>query len=301
MSTVSVQQNGSIVPIGDEGDVPAGLSFPLAASSVPLAAKLQYVTLDPSTGNATLADDNTPNQIAGGLVFPDEVIEFSAVAGNAVVRTSERYATHDAPSTIANDGFAAADVGTAWWIADGNTPGKLSHTATKNRSLGGLVLGLVRKGATAIRHWGGPIAQAIARGVLMANAYPGGSLAKAVDAGAATDIAETLLDSGARVHGPVAAIYFDVTGTTLAASGATDYKTMLVQKRDGAGGGAVTVATVDTQTTAFTQWTSIPFVLSVVAGATDILETDLLTLSQTHAANGAIMPAGKIRVIRKVI
>lgn len=308
MTTLSAEINGSLIPKGEEGEVPGGLDFPLAASASPLAGKGQYMTLDPSTGLASIADDSTPHQIAAGYVFPDELVTFdNSNAGNAVVRTSERYAIHTSPSTAAGDAFTAADVGTTWWFADSETPGKLSHTGTlaganlKNRSLGGLVVGLVAKGRAAIRHWGGPIAQAIARGVHCANHFPGGSLAKAIDSGATVDIAETLLDGCANVHGPIAAVYFDVTGTTLAASGTTDYKTMNVYKRDGAGGGTTLVATVDTQTTAFTQWTTVAFTLSTVAGANALLETDILTFSQAHTGNGAVIPAGKLRVIRKAI
>lgn len=306
MSTLGVEINGSVAPIGEEGEVPSGFEFPLALSAQ--AGKLQILTLDPSTGNAVAADDSTPHQIAAGMVFPDEVTTTDASnAGNAVARTTWRSFVHNTPSTIANDGFSAADVGVPWWIADTETPGKLSHTGTlaganlKNRSLGGLVFGLVRKGSTAIRAWGGPLAQAIARAVHAVNHFPGGSLAKAVDAGDATDIGETLLDGCANVHGPIAAVYFDVTGTTLAASGTSNYKTMNIYKRDGAGGGTTLVATVDTQTTAFTQWTTVAFTLSAVAGANALLEGDILTFSQAHTGSGASIPAGKIRVIRKVI
>lgn len=305
MATLDPEINGQVEPIGEEGEVPGGFSWPLGLSKQ--AGKLQFLTLDPSTGYAAPADDNNPHQIAGGMVYPDERTQKDdSNAGNAVARTTSRYAVHNTPSTVANDGFTAADVGTAWWIKDTETPGKLSHTGTvggadlKNRSLGGLVFGLFAKARTAIRIWGGPIAQAIARGVLCANAFPGGGLAKAVDAGAATDIAETLLDDLPKVHGPIVAVEFFVTGTTLAASGTSDYKTMNLYKRDGAGGGATLVATVDTQTTAFTQWTTVSFTLQS-ASAIAILEGDILTFSQAHTGNGAIIPAGKLRVVRKVI
>lgn len=135
---------------------------------------------------------------------------------------------------------------------------------------------------------------------MMANAFPGGSVAKAIDAGAATDLAETFLDGIARVHGPVAAVYFDVTGTTLAASGDTDFKTLILCKRTAADPSTqVTVASATTKTTAWTQYTSIAF--TAVAGAVDLLEDDLLSIYETHGGSGAIIPAGKLRVIRKAI
>ena len=299
MTILAPQQNGATAPFG-EGAIPPQLDFPLLADAQ--GGKLQFITIDPSTGLASPADDNTPGQIAAGVQFPDELSATSPEDGAATVRVMERAAVCLAPSTIANDGFAATDVGVPFWIADTNTPGKLSHTSTKNRSLGGLVLGLVAYGSTGIRFIGGVVGQLLGRAAMMANAFPGGSLAKAIDAGAATDLAETFLDGIARVHGPVAAVYFDVSGTTLAASGGTDYKTLILCKRTAAlPGTQVTVATVDTKTTAFTQYTSIPFTLSAVAGAIDLLEDDLLTVYETHGGSGAIIPAGKIRVIRKAI
>lgn len=307
MTVLGTEINASIVPINEEGMVPAGLSFPAATATVGVG-KFQYITLDPVLGLASPADDATPYQIAGGYVYPDEVSTFDASnSGNAIIRTSERYATHAVPSTIANDSFSSASVGTPWWIADTETPGALSHTGTvaganlKDRTLGGLVVGLVRKGSTAIRHWGGPIAQAIARGVMMANAFPGGSWAKAVDASASTDLSEVAIDNQAKIHGPVIAVEFLVEGTTLAASGATNYATLTLSRRDGAGGVAVVVATADSQTTNWTQWTVVMFTLSAVAGAVNVLETDILTIQRTHTSAGAALPAGRLRVIRKAI
>lgn len=299
MSILDPQQNGAMTPFG-EGAIPPQLDFPLLGNAQ--GGKLQFITIDPSNGLASPADDNTPGQISAGLQFPDELSAKDAGNGNATVRVMERAAVCLAPSTIANDGFSAADVGCPVWIADTNTPGKLSHTSTKNRSLGGFFLGLVAYGSTGIRFIGGVVGQLLGRAAMMANAFPGGSLAKAIDAGAATDLAETFLDGIARVHGPVAAVYFDVSGTTLAASGGTDYKTLILCKRTAAlPGTQVTVATADTKTTAWTQFTSIPFTLSAVAGAIDLLEDDLLTVYETHGGSGAIIPAGKIRVIRKAI
>ena len=299
MTILAPQQNGAIAPFG-EGAIPPQLDFPLLADAQ--GGKLQFITIDPSTGLASPADDNTPGQIAIGLQFPDELSAKSSIDGAAGFRVTQRAMECLAPSTIANDGFGATDIGVPFWIADTNTPGKLSHTSTKNRSLGGLVLGLVTYGGTAIRFIGGVVGQLLGRAAMMADAFPGGSVAKAIDAGAATDLSETFLDGIARVHGPVSAVYFDVTGTTLAASGNTDYKTFILCKRTAADPSTqVTVASATTKTTAWTQYTSVAFTLSAVAGAVDLLEDDLLSVYQTHGGSGAIIPAGKIRVIRKAI
>jgi hypothetical protein len=302
VTQAAIEINGQLAPMGENYAVPGALDFPLDASEQ--AAKGQYLTLDPTTGMASLADDNVPGQISAGYVSIDELTTVNATAGNARARVSQRWAHHATPSTIASDGFTAADVGVPFFLADANTPGKLSHTSTKNRTLGGLVFGLVKTGSLAIYHWAGPVAQAIARGVMAADMFPGGSLSKVIDAGATTDtvngLAEAMLDNLAAVHGKVAAVKFSVEGTTLAASGATDYGILTLWKRPAVGGTPVQVATIDTTVTAFTKWETVNFTLSVVAGATDTLETDQLTLIRTHGGAGAVIPAGKVRVFRKV-
>ncbi len=299
MSILDPQINGAASPYGD-GAIPPMLDFPNAADAQ--AGKFQFVTLSPTTGLATPADDNTPEQIAAGIVYPDELTSSSPEDGAAAMRVMQRAFVHTSPSAIASDGFDETSVGIPFWIADTSTPGALSHTSTKNRSLGGIVLGLVKYGSTAVRLMGGVVGQLLGRAAMMANAFPGGSVAKAVDAGAATDLSETFLDGIARVHGPVAAVYFDVSGATLAASGNTDFKTFIVAKRTAADPSTlVTVASATTKTTAWTQYTSVAFTLSAVAGAASLLEDDLLSIYQTHGGSGAIIPAGKLRVIRKAI
>ena len=144
--------------------------------------------------------------------------------------------------------------------------------------------------------WEGPVASLVARSGNVTRNYVGGSLAKAVDAGAATDLSETLLDNISPHHGTVSAVRFIVSGTTLAASGGTDYKTLKLWKRPASGGTPVLVASADTQTTAWTQWETVTFTLSAVAGAKDKLETDIYTVTEAHAGSGAIIPAGKLVV-----
>src|SRR5580765_644615 len=115
--------------MGENSAMPAQLSFPLAASAV--VGKLQFVLINPTTGDCSLADDATPNQICGGYGFPDEASASSGTAGQAVARVSQRWAVHATPSTLSNDGFTKADSCVPFWIADGNTPGKLSNAGGK--------------------------------------------------------------------------------------------------------------------------------------------------------------------------
>lgn len=280
-------------------------------NAAPLAADQdigfgQFALIDPATGYASLADDDTPNMIAGGSANMTQQSASSATANRARVLLSWGCAVGRPNSTATGDGFTIADIAKPWYIADKSTPGKLSHTGTtaganlKDRTLGGLVLGLDTDspvGGTARPYlWEGPVAQLVGRSALVVNKYVGGSVAKAVDAGAATDLAETLLDNVSPHHGTVAAVRFIVSGTTLAVSGATDYKTLILWKRPAGAGTAVAVASANTIATAWTQWETVTFTLSAVAGAKDKLETDIYTITETHGGSGAIIPAGKLVV-----
>lgn len=265
-----------------------------------------YALIDPSTGYASLADNETPNMIAGGTANMMEQSANSTTAGRARLLVSWGCAEGRPNSTTANDGFTAADITKAVYAAGASTPGKLSHTGTvaagtlKDRSVVGLCLGLDPAspvgGTARPLVWEGPVASLVARSGNVTRNYVGGSLAKAVDAGAATDLSETLLDNISPHHGTVSAVRFIVSGTTLAASGGTDYKTLKLWKRPASGGTPVLVASADTQTTAWTQWETVTFTLSAVAGAKDKLETDIYTVTEAHAGSGAIIPAGKLVV-----
>lgn len=295
MTATAIADNAAMTPMGEASGMPAQLSFPLAANAQ--VGKLQFVLID-STGNASLADDATPNQICAGFGFPDELSATSATAALAVARVSQRWAVHAAPSTIANDGFTAADVGTPFYIADGNTPGKLSNSGGKNRSLGGLVVGLAQVGETAVRIWCGPIAQAVARATLMANSKDG-AWYQISDGAASTTTAEVGM-SREKMHG--VAIGVDYTGDAVAADN-TDYVTATVSKRDGAGGAAVVMATYDSRAAnqgAATAFVPMPFALSVVAGALNLLETDVVTLTVTKSGAGKAL-RGSIKLSQKVI
>lgn len=297
MSILDPQQNGAMTPFG-EGAIPPQLDFPLAANAQ--GGKLQFITIDPSTGLASPADDNTPGQISAGLQFPDELSAKDAGNGNATVRVMERAAVCLAPSTIANDGFSAADVGCPVWIADTNTPGKLSHTSTKNRSLGGFFLGLVAYGSTGIRFIGGVVGQLLGRAAMMADAVLFGQHHYAVDAGDATDLTEIQFsEARAPLHGVITGIEF-IANATLAATGGTNFKTLTVTKYAADGTTPVVVGTMTTVLVT-TKWVAKSFTLSAVAGALNILEGDTFTIKNGHDGSGATTPAGVIRIIGKAI
>lgn len=296
MTATAIQNNAAMTPMSENTGIPARLSFPLKANEQ--VGKLQFVLIDPATGNAFLADDATPHMISAGYGFPDELSSTSTTAGQAVARTDQRWATHATPSTIANDGFDQTDVTTPFYIADGNTPGKLSNSGGKDRSLGGLVIGVAQPGESAIRIWTGPIAQLLARAALVVNAASGAEY-QIADAAANTATTEVAISRKAW-HGLVTGVTY--TGDAVAASNA-DYVTVTISKRDGAGGAAVVIATYDSRAAnqgAATQHVPMNFALSGVAGALNLLETDIVTITVTKTGAGQAL-RGTIRLLEKVI
>ncbi len=283
-----------IKPFGADDPIPWGVVRPLAASVSPFRNWLLAVD---SNGRLTPEAANTPDLKSAG--FSDQDQEGSATAGLATNLVRQQFVSGFPNSTASLDAILDSDYAVACWAVDNQTVGKLSHVAGSNRSLLGVAFGLDPDNNTPIVY-PGPIGWLLGRAALAQDNALAGSYVKAIDSGATNDLSEDLIPRTGTLHGKVAAAYLDVSGTTLAATGATNIKTLTISKRDGAGGAAVVVATLDTSVTAMTQWTSVPFVLSAVAGATNLLETDLLTIQESHAAGGGIIPAGTIRVVMKV-
>ena len=102
-----------------------------------------------------------------------------------------------------------------------------------------------------------------------------------------------------KIHGLVSAIQF--VGAAVAADN-TDYVTITVSKRDGAGGAAVVLGTYDSRAAnqgAVTAFVPAAFSLSAVAGALNVLETDIITLTVAKGGAGKTL-TGAFRVITKV-
>jgi len=301
VSKPSVEINAALVPDHENG-LPAYMDLPLLGASSPQAAKLQYLMCNPDSGMADLGDDAVPGQISGGYVRVSELTDYNASDGNARARVAWGFAVHQAPSTIANDTPDAGDLGKPLWLAPGNTPGLLSHTGTvaganlKNRSLLGLALGRVKEGSAAIYHWVGPIAQAVARAVMMADAYPLASFGIA-DAAASTAVAERAIRRP-KMHGRVTDVTF--TGAAVVADN-TDYVTITIAKRDGAGGGATTIATYDSRAASQGAITAfVPAAFALVAGTLDLLESDIVTVTTVKGGSGKTL-TGEILVNGRAI
>lgn len=303
MTATALANNSALQPMSEQSGVPGQLSFPLASGAQ--VAKHQFVILSPSSGMGSLADDATPNQISGGFGFPDELSATSSIAdGLAVARVSQRWCTVPV-STVANDALGVADVGVPFWIADGNTPGKLSNAGGKNRSLGGLCFGLAQPGETPVRVWAGPVAQAIARGVVMANAADGGVVTYPADATASTDIGSTTVSTNAlmiprdKTHGVITSIEI-IPSAALSATSGND-RQITVFKVDTLGVAADKIVATFITTTALVAHQPAQFTLSTTASDLNMLETDILCYSTVHASAGAVIPQSALRVNLKVI
>lgn len=297
----TAQLNGGITFVSDHNPIPAVLARPLVASAQ--VGKGQFATVSPTTGLASLNDGTVAGQLAAGMGDVVELTDLSAVSGASYARLSQRFFFGVPASTLSNDGFTDADWCVPFYIANENTPGKLSSYAGVSRTLGGLVFGLAQGGNGAITPllWGGPIAQLIARSLLVTQAKVGAWAHHAVDATAATTTAEKTM-AREPVHGVVTGIDFESLGTI--AADPTDYVTINVYKADGAGGTHVLVGSYDSRAAAQGALAAgVPkaFLLSVVAGALNVLETDIFSYEVLKAASGKIVPVGTLRVVQKAI
>lgn len=288
------QVNAAYTPIGENNAIPGALSRPAKASSK--AGRGQFCTVDPSDGMASLNGGATPGQISCGVADVAFISDESSVAGNAVIRLTQRHSKGLPASTESGDGFSQADYCAPFFIADENTPGKLSNFGGSNRSFGGLVFGVDERSNPLL--WAGPVASCIARAVHVIENLVGASY-QVADASASAATAETAI-ARTPVHGVVTAIEF--TGAAAAAH-ASNFATVTLSKRDGAGGAAVVLGVFSTETGeegSITAFTPAAFTLSVVAGALNLLETDIVTATIAKAASGVVL-TGSIRLVQKAI
>jgi len=279
---------GNPLPVGDE--------VPLAASVV--LSKGGYVMAAPATGYCSPGSASTSGQIPMGICNPAEQITASSVAGASRAAVDLRPFWGNPSSTISNDGFTDADVCTPFYVAGAKTPGKLGFSTAK-RSLGGLVLGLDPLGTSTPVQWCSPVAYKIAQSALVSEACT-----FAVDAFALTGNttrAEASLPRDSAVAGTVTQIRIAADAGFTAHD--TNYWTITVSKRTAAvPGTAVVVATADLKV-AFGSLTAFKYAdltLSTVAGATDILPGDVITVTCTAQTTAAAIARLTVEVIAKV-
>jgi len=293
MTATATNTNGWAPIHSPQSPIPTGWVSPLAASAQ--VGRGQLTSFNAS-GNVVLNDGATPGLVSAGVGYPSPLSDVHATAGVACAMLSWSFGSHAPASTTSNDPFLATDIATPAWIKDENTIGKLSNSGGSNRSLAGLVFGLDEGGNPIL--WSGPIAHLLARAALVVANAPLASHTLS-DAAANTATAERIVRRP-RWHGTVTSVTF--CGAAIAADN-TDYVTVTIAKRDGAGGGATTIATYDSRAAnegAITAFTPKAFTLSAVAGAVDLLESDEVTITVVKGGSGKVL-TGEVRVNGKVI
>jgi len=255
----------------------------------------QLMTFDAS-GNAGLNAGDVPGLVSAGVGFAGKLSDTSTTAGYAATGAWWGFGSI-VFSTLSGDGFTAADAGgVVAFVATENTIGRKSNVGGSNRSIAGMVYGLNDDGTA--RFWGGPMACAVARAHLLVNASPLASHGIA-DAAANAATAERAIRRP-KVKGTITDITF--TGAAVVADN-TDYDTVTISKRDGAGGAAVVLGTYDTRAAnqgAIAAFVPASFALSAVAGALFLLETDVITITVAKLGAGKVL-TGEFLVNGKAI
>lgn len=290
--TATVSQTLGFAPVQPGTQLPSGATVPLAASAQGGMGQALYFD---ASGNTALNDGSVPGLVSAGFIWPGRLTTLSTTAAAACAMVHQGFA--ELPdSTIESDSFSAADQCVVAFDAGNGVPGKKSNHSSASRSIIGLVFGVNDAGNPIV--WGGPVASAVARGILLAKNYPLAST-EIADAASSTAIAEKAIRRP-KVKGTVTSIEF--TGAAIAAD-VTDYITVTVSKRDGAGGGAVSLGTYDSRAAnqgAVTAFTPASFLLSVVAGALYLLETDVVTITTVKGGSGKVI-TGQVLVNGKAI
>lgn len=257
----------------------------------------QCVYFSDSLGSVALNDGTVPGLVAAGVCMQRGGAGPNALEGGEAVQVHQGVGGHQPASTIANDGFTAADFLSVAYDAGNGVPGKLSNYLGANRSIMGLVFGVDRDLAPYV--WAGPVASLMARSLLVLNNFSLASHSIA-DAAANTATAERIVSNRPKVKGTVTGVSY--VGSALVV-GDTDYVTATISKRDGAGGGAVTIATYDSRAAgngAATAFVPKAWTLSVVAGALNLLETDEVTIAIVKGGSGQVL-TGRINITGKAI
>ncbi len=279
-------------PYGDHNPIPWGDTLALAASVAPYRNWLLGVV--PTTGYVVAQAAGVTDLVSAGFADRDE--PSSSSAGRSFMLARQQFVSGFLNSEETNDALLSTDYAAPFWIVDNQTVGRLSNFSGVNRSLGGLAFGIDPDTDTPIIY-PGPIGWTLGRAALMANNAILASV-PIVDAAASDTIAERVIPTE-KLHGKISSI--QLVGAAIAANN-TDYITLTISKRDGAGGGAVVLGTYDSRAAnqgALTAFVPGEFSLSAVAGALNILETDVVTIIEAKGGAGKSV-IGAVRIIGKV-
>lgn len=282
-------------PINPATQLPGGDTLPQQANAQ--AGQGQALFFDAS-GNVALNDGTVANLISAGVAYPDKLSALSAIAGASAVMVHQGLGCGQPASTITNDSFTAADVCAVCYDAGNGVPGKLNTYSGNKRSIMGVVFGVDERGYPRV--WAGPVASAVARWLLVASSFAHAWYSIA-DAAANTTTAERAIPRS-KVAGVVTRVEF--VGAAVAADN-TDYVTVTIAKRGiaDAYAAATTIATYDSRAAnqgAITALTPAAFSLSVVAGALNLLDTDIVTITVAKGGSGKVL-TGEFLVNGKAI
>jgi hypothetical protein len=278
-------------PYGGSHTIAIALRYPLTAS---LAPQRNWLMGLPANGYAVAQAAGVVGLVSAGFV--DNDIESGAANGDAEFIGRQCFVTGYANSSESLDTILFSDVSVPIWAVDNQTVGKKSNHGGVNRSLLGLALGIDDDTGLPI-FYPGPIGWQLGRSSHIADAFAGAHF-QIADSAAGTTTAEQPIPRK-KVHGTIIGV--DFTGVAVVASD-TDYVTITVSKRDGAGGVAVSLATYDSRAAnqgAVTAFVPASFALSAVAGALNLLETDVVTVTVAKGNAGKVL-TGTIRVMQKV-
>lgn len=276
---------------------PFDLVYPRAQPNAVSAGRGQFLTLNAS-GQAGI---NGGGYVLGaGIAYPAIVSD----ADGSPIAIWAGTETGMVQSAGVGDGFTDADMMVPFWIADAQTPARLSVVAGVDRAIGGFVMGMAPGSTTQPRLVTGPIASVIGLGIHAIANEVAGSVAYAVDASAATDLA-TSANPFILPRKPYRGIITAgdvIPSAALAATSGNDAIVTFV-KVDTTGTIALasspTVATFTT-TTALVAGVKASMVLGTLA-ARKMRTTDVIGYYRTHNGTGAVIPQSAFRLNFQVI
>lgn len=274
--------------------LPLGLEIGMAANEVP--SEDDIIGLNAAGYGIVLDGSDVGARVLG--VHNEARSTANAANGANVVRLLNGYGAAMPMSADAGDSFLSTDYLLPAYVSAAKELGKLGTDAGIARPVAGLYLYTDRGGKPVF--WIGDVAQLVARGLLIADAFTFASYPIA-DAAANSTLAERVI---ARVTKPGVVTGVAYAGAALAASN-TDYGTVVIAKRSALDSyaAATTIATYDTRAAnqgAAAAFTPAAFGLSATAAALRVVPGDVITIVETKASSGQQF-AGVIDVLGKVI
>jgi hypothetical protein len=231
-----------------------------------------------STGYAVKGSETTGLSVRG--VAQESKDNTDGSSGDLKVRTLA--GVFKVKNSSSGDALAITDVGRVCYLVDDETVAKTSNSGA--RSPAGLVIQVDSDGVWVLL--GVPQAS-----MLLLTTQQLEFVKAAADGAAATATAETLF-ARAPVAGRVLAAYYCPSAALTA--DASHYASLLLAKRDGAGGASAAVAT---KTTATGSWTAfVPVSLGTITNGT-LVAGDVLTAAITKTGNGVVVPSGTLVVL----